>query len=213
MCTKAVLGRHRSWTLAHSPHTPEPPVRHEGFTVSYVSESTGFAGGAMGDGAGAGGGGVGGIGDGDTGDGVPAGDGVADGDAAGDTGEDGDGDCVAGVLLPGDGDGVAVGGVGGGVAGDGEATGVADGDAAGDTGEDGDGDCVGVLPPPPPPPPPGVSHTVFVVLVQTALTPATHVDSAAHVAHGAFPEADQVEPAIHNTTPGVGFSPTVMVSL
>ena len=40
-------------------------------------------------------------------------------------------------------------------------------------------------------------HTMSVVAVQAVLTPAGHVASAAHVLHGAFPEAEKVVPATH----------------
>ena len=42
-------------------------------------------------------------------------------------------------------------------------------------------------------------HVVFVVVVQTVLTPVVHVESVAHDLHGAFPEAEKDVPAAHAT--------------
>ena len=41
-------------------------------------------------------------------------------------------------------------------------------------------------------------HTVFPVAVQAVFTPAAHTDAAAHVAQGAVPVTDQVDPATHD---------------
>ena len=40
---------------------------------------------------------------------------------------------------------------------------------------------------------------MFVVVVQALLTPAVHVEWAAHVWHGVYPEAEKVVPAAHAT--------------
>ena len=54
------------------------------------------------------------------------------------------------------------------------------------------------------------SHTVFFVVVQAVLTPAVHVEAAAHVVHGVLPEVEKDVPATHGTT-GAGLHTVFVV--
>ena len=84
--------------------------------------------------------------------------------------------------------------------GDGDAKDGSIGDGVEDTGDGVGGGCgVPVLPLEGA----GVLHTVSVVVVQARPTPFAppHVDSAAHGAHGAYPDEEKVLPPVHGVLP------------